>query len=120
MIGVGRGYPQYLIKEASVLDDDNENLRNVFYGLYNKILFYWFPMTEGYAVAPYWNIPGSRKKITFVVLHRRRPLLLIDVKAPSHFKSDFKRRAAMEQVVQHLDESGQETSMQINCMLYLQ
>ena len=108
MIGIGGGYPHYILADASILDDDNETLASVFYGLYNKMLNYWFPPTEGYGVAPYWEIPDSKKKkrITFFILHRRRPLLLVDVKAPSDFKSDSKRRAAIEQVVRHLDEIG--------------
>ena len=107
MIGVGRCYPQYLLNQALWLDDDAK-LRSLFYPLYNNILLYWFPPAEGYDVAPYWDIPDSKKKkkITFVILHGRHPLLLVDVKAPSDFKSDSKRRAAVEQVVQHLDEVG--------------
>jgi hypothetical protein len=107
VIGIGRGYPQFLLNNASRLDDDNAKLRSLFYPLYNKILLYWFPPTEGYDVAPYWDIPDSKKKkITFVILHGRHPLLLVDVKAPSDFKSDLKRRAAFKQVVQLLDEIG--------------
>jgi hypothetical protein len=104
--GVG-SYPQYILNQALRLDDDAK-LRSLFYPLYNNILLYWFPPAEGYDVAPYWDIPDSKKKkkITFVILHGRHPLLLVDVKAPSDFKSNSKRRAAIEQVVQLLDEIG--------------
>jgi len=90
------------------LQDDTETVDTIFYPLYNKILNYWFPSAEGYDVSPYWTIPGSRNSddlaIDFVVEHSQRPLLLVEIKAPSEFNLDSGRHAAISQISQRLDE----------------
>ncbi|KIM73633.1 hypothetical protein PILCRDRAFT_32345, partial [Piloderma croceum F 1598] len=69
-----------------------------FYPLYNKILNYRFPPAAGYDVSPQWSIPDYKKTedftITFVIEHKQRPLLLIEIKPPSDFHVDSGRAAA--------------------------
>jgi hypothetical protein len=85
-----------------------------FFGLYLVILNYWFPSTEGYNVCPKWSIPDSGRRtnrfINFVVRHHqpehRAPLLLVEIKAPSHFQSDSGHQKAIDQVTDRLDELG--------------
>ncbi|KAH9976365.1 ubiquitin-related domain-containing protein [Lactifluus volemus] len=106
----GVSYPKYILTKAAELNDDNETIESKFFPLYNKILNYWFPPTEGYDVCPWWSIPESRKSvdftITFVIEYHRHPLLLVDIKPPSDFQLDSGRVAAIYQVIQHLDEIG--------------
>jgi hypothetical protein len=98
-----------LLHEAMPLtiNNDNETIETKYYPLYDKILNYWFPPTEGYDVSPQWSIPDTRKTvnftITFVIGHHQQPLLLVEIKPPSDFKLDSGRDAA---VIQHLDEIG--------------
>jgi len=101
------GYPQYIVLKGEELQDNNETIESLFYPLYNMILSYWFPFTEGYDVCPHWTIPGSQNSaIAFVVRHRRHPLLLVEIKAPSEFKLDSGRHAAIAQIPERLDELG--------------
>lgn len=106
----GGGYPQYILTKAAELNNDNESVETKFYPLYDKILNYWFPPTEGYDVSPQWSIPDSRKTvdftITFVIEHHQHPLLLVEIKPPSDFQLDSGRDAAIVQVIQRLDEIG--------------
>ena len=103
----GGGYPQYILDHASRLDDDNERVRSLSYPLYGKILNYWFPPAEGYDLCSYWIIPDTGNMITFVVESpHHHPLLLVEVKAPSDFKLDSGRNAAIVQVIQRLDAVG--------------
>ncbi|KAH8977534.1 hypothetical protein EDB86DRAFT_3002938 [Lactarius hatsudake] len=50
--------------------------------------------------------PTNNRTITFVIEHRQRPLLLIDVKPPSDFHLDSRRQGAISQIKQYLDEVG--------------
>ena len=88
----------------------NQLFEALYYPLYDKILNYWFPPTEGYDVSPQWSIPDIRKTvdftITFVIEHQQQPLLLVEIKPPSDFKVDSGRDAAIIQVIQCLDEIG--------------
>ena len=106
----GGTYPQDILTEANTLNDDNETFENDFFGLYNAILFFWFPMDEGYVVCPKWAIPNCGRTedctINFVIQHHKCPLLLIDIKPPSYFHTDSGRNLAISQVIAHLDEIG--------------
>jgi Ubiquitin family len=106
----GGGYPQYILTKAASLSNDNESVESKFFPLYDKILNYWFPPTEGYDVSPQWSIPDSRKTvdftITFVIEYHEHPLLLVEIKPPSDFQLDSGRNNAIFQVIQHLDEIG--------------
>jgi hypothetical protein len=106
----GGGYPQYILDKAAELDNNNETIETKFYPLYDKILNYWFPPTEGYDVCPHWSIPEYRKTedpdIAFVIEHHRRPFLLVEIKPPSDFRLNSGRGAAIFQVIQRLDEIG--------------
>jgi len=106
----GAGYPQYILTKAAELNNDDETIEMKYYPLYDKILNYWFPPTEGYDVSPQWPIPDTRKivdfTITFVIEHHQRPLLLVEIKPPSDFKLDSGRAVAHFQVMQHLDDIG--------------
>jgi hypothetical protein len=106
----GGGYPQYILIKAAELNNDNESIETKFYPLYNKILNYWFPPTEGYDVSPQWSIPDPRKTvdftITFVIEYHQHPLLLVEIKPPSDFQLNSGRDAAIVQVIQRLDEIG--------------
>ena len=96
--------------KAQELNNDQETIESKFYPLYDKILNYWFPPTDGYDVSPQWTIPDIRKSvdftITFVIEHRQRPLLLVEIKPPSDFRVESGRDAAIIQIIQHLDEIG--------------
>ena len=106
----GSGYPQYILTKAAELNDDTETIENKFYPLYDKILHYWFPPAEGYDVCPKWSIPDYRKTedftISYVIKHKGRPLLLIEIKPPSDFDMNSGRAAAIAQVTGRLDEIG--------------
>jgi hypothetical protein len=72
----GGGYPQYILIKAAKFDNDHETIESKFYPLYNKILNYWFPATEGYNVSPQWFIPNSRSfdsTIAFVIEYQQHP-----------------------------------------------
>lgn len=92
------------------MNDDHESIESKFYPLYDKILNYWFPPTEGFDVSPQWSIPDSRKSvdftIPFVIEHNQRPLLLVEIQPPSDFHADSGRVGAINQVIQRLDEIG--------------
>jgi hypothetical protein len=81
-----------------------------FYPLFDKILNYWFPPTDGYDVCPQWSIPDSRTPndltTCFVIEHNQHPLLLVEIKPPSDFQLDRGRVSAIFQVIQRLDEIG--------------
>ena len=92
------------------MNNDNEIIETKFYTLYDKILNYWFPPSEGYDVYPKWSIPESRRiddfTISFVIEHDHRPLLLVEIKPPSDFHLDSGRDAAIVQIILRLDEIG--------------
>jgi len=92
------------------LNNDNESIENLYFPLYNKILNYWFPLTEDYDVSPWWSIPDSTGTtsftIAFVIEYHQHPLLLVEIKPPSDFQSDSGRNTAISQVIQRLDEIG--------------
>ena len=106
----GGAYPQVILTKAISLNNDNETSENKFFGLYNGILFFWFPIDEGYDVCPKWLIPNCGRTedctINFVIAHHGHPLLLIDISPPSYFHLDSGRNLAISQVVSHLDEVG--------------
>lgn len=104
----GGGYPQYILDKSAEFNDDNETIQMEFYPLYNKILNYWFPPTEGYDVSPHWPVPGKIVDfiIAFVVEYRQQPLLLVEIMPPSDFQFKSGRNAALSQAIQHLDEIG--------------
>ena len=103
------GYPQYILTKAAELDD-HETIENEFYPLYDKILNYWFPATEGYDVSPQWTIPNSGRSvdstIAFVIEYQQRPLLLLEIVPPSDFHLESARECAIIQIIQRLDEIG--------------
>jgi hypothetical protein len=120
----GGSYPQYILTKAAEpkLNNANETIKSVFSSLYGKILYYWFPPTDGYDVCPKWAMPNfpetnnsaetddsaetDKYTITFVIKHSQHPLLLVEIMPPSDFQLDSARSAAMAQVIQHLDVVG--------------
>ena len=107
----GGGYPQYILTKAAELNDNfNEKMEQKFFSLYDKILNYWFPPTEGFDVCPQWLVPDSRRfddfTTSFAIEHNQHPLLLIEIKPPSDFQFDSGRNGAILQVINHLDEIG--------------
>jgi len=90
------------------LNNDNESIESKFFPLYDKILNYWFPPTEGYDVCPQWAIPDTGsfddRSINFVIEHHQHPLLLVDIKPLSDFQS--RRDGAISRAIVHLDELG--------------
>ena len=90
-------------------------LKSASYPLYDKILNYWFPATEGYDVCPHWVIPdatllGSNDPedytISFVIKRQQQPLLLLEVKSPSDFPATSGRGPAIFQIGHRLDVIG--------------
>jgi Ubiquitin family len=106
----GGGYPQYILAKAAELNDDNERIEMTFFPLFDKILNYWFPPTDGYDVCPQWPIPGNMTPndftISFVIEHNQHPLLLVEVRPPSDFRFDSGRVNSIVQVIQRLDQVG--------------
>ena len=109
----GGGYPKHIVDDAARLNDDHATVKSAFDGLYNDILGYWFPLVDGYVVHPHWVIPDSDatndRYISFVIKRpplREPPLLLLEVKPPSHFHVDQKREAAITQITNRLDVIG--------------
>ena len=95
------------------MNDDNEDNESLFFPLYYMILNYWFPPAERYYVCPMWTIPlipGSSVSddfsITYVIMHHRRPFLLVEVKPPSDFLSISGRNLAINQIMRRLDTIG--------------
>jgi hypothetical protein len=106
----GGVYPQYILNKAAQLDDEHEMDGSKFYPFYDKILNYWFPPADGFDVSPQWTIPNygspTNCTITYVVEIHQHPLLLVEVMPPSDFHLDLGRVAAINQVIQRLDEIG--------------
>ena len=108
----GGGYPQYILTKAAELNNDNETIETKFFPLYDKILNYWFPPSEGYDVCPQWIVPDCKSadaddfSITFVIEHHQHPFLLVDISAPSNFRLDSGRRLALFRALCHLDDIG--------------
>jgi len=112
----GGSYPQYIKTKAAELDDDDSS-ETKFYPLYDKILNYWFPPTEGYDVYPQWPIPDYgpientvpfviENTIPFVIEHHQHPFLLVVIMPSSNFQTNSLRDISMNQVIQRLDEVG--------------
>jgi hypothetical protein len=105
----GGGYPQYILKKAAELElnNDNENLKSIFFLLYDKILNYWFPPTDGYSICPHWSHPDTADFIiSFVIEHHQHPFLLVDIKPPSDFLLASGHGLAFAELIQHLHEIG--------------
>lgn len=105
----GGSYPNYILAKAAALNNDTETTGSLFYPLYDKILNYWFPPTEDYDVCPCWSIPGQYNvdsTITFVIEHHHHPLLLIEVKPPSHIHNETLREIAIAEISEHLHLVG--------------
>jgi len=101
----------HIFVRAARLNDNNETVESKFYPFYNAIFHYWFPTSEGYDIYPQWPIAeGSRRTvdftITFVIEHNMRPLMLVEIKPPSHFPVYSKRKAAIGQVHRRLNDVG--------------
>jgi hypothetical protein len=106
----GGSYPQYILTKAAELNNDNETIESKFFPLYDKILNYWFPPSEGFDVCPQWTIPNSKsaddRSITFVIEHHQHPFLLVDIMPPSKFQLHSGRRAATFRPLCHLNDIG--------------
>jgi len=104
------GYPQYILTKAAELNDDNEMIEQKFFSLYDKILNYWFPPTEGYDVCPQWPVPNAASMedfaIPFVIEHHQHPLLLLVIKPPSDFGFQSGRNGAVLKAFNFLDDIG--------------
>ena len=107
----GDRYPKSIVDIAAIRIDDHETTKDSSYVLWNKILTYWFPPADVYDVSPHWIIPDSTvttdRHISFVIQNPQQPpLLLVEVKPPSHFHLDQKREAAIVQITDRLDVIG--------------
>lgn len=82
----------------------------VFFPLYDKILYYWFPPSEGYDVCVQWPIPDGDPTgdlpISFVIEHNSYPLLLVNVGAPTDFRFQSGRSHSRATAFCHLDFVG--------------
>ena len=97
--------------DAAGLNNDDETIEIYFYLLYNMILFYWFPPTEGYSICPQWSIlepeRTSNFTIAFVIEHNRAPCC--SSTSSPHRISNFSRGAIspfINEVLQFLEEMG--------------
>ncbi len=66
----GGRYPQYILTKAAELNND-ETVEAKFHPLYDKILNYWFPPTDGFDVSPQYVISDNRKAADFAIAFYR-------------------------------------------------
>ena len=106
-------YPQYIqIKAAELVASDNfnEKMEQKFFSLYDKILNYRFPPSEGVDVCPQWLVSDSRRlddfTTSFAIELNQHPLLLVEIKPSSDFQYDSGCNGAILQVLNCLDEIG--------------
>ncbi|KAH9166324.1 hypothetical protein EDB89DRAFT_222314 [Lactarius sanguifluus] len=106
---LGSSYPQYILKTAARLDNDQETVGSKFFPLYDNILDYWFPPVNGYDICPYW-MPDSTSDedfiVTLVIEYKGRPFLLLEVNPPCDFRLDSGREGAINQFMELFDEVG--------------
>ncbi|KAH9000329.1 hypothetical protein EDB92DRAFT_1789548 [Lactarius akahatsu] len=80
---LGSNYPQYILKSAARLNNDQETVGSKYFSLYGKILDYWFPPVNGYDICPHWTPDYTNSEefnVTFVIEYKQRPFLLLEVK----------------------------------------
>ena len=104
-------YPKYIVNSTALLVDDHDTVKSHSDALWHKILDYWFPLASGYDISPHWMIPDrtvtNSQHITFVIQRPEQPpVLILEVKPPSHFHVDQKREAAITQITERLDMIG--------------
>ncbi|KAH9036389.1 hypothetical protein EDB85DRAFT_2086888 [Lactarius pseudohatsudake] len=109
IVCLGSSYPQYILKTAARLDDDQETIGSKFFPLYDNILDYWFPPAHGYDICPHW-LPDSTTdedfNVTLVIEYKERPFLLLEIKPPCDFHRDSGREGAINQIMELFDEVG--------------
>ncbi|KAH9004676.1 hypothetical protein EDB86DRAFT_2884851 [Lactarius hatsudake] len=106
---LGGSYPQYILKTAARLDDDQETIRSKFFPLYDDILHYWFPPVNGYVICPHWmpdDTIDENFNVTLVIEYKERPFLLLEVKPPCDFRLGSGREGAINQIIGLFDEVG--------------
>lgn len=92
-----------LIREAFRLAQPDGRLDGSrFYGPYNMLLNYLFPMEGSYMVSPQSNFPGQSKStnstMTFIVTHNGHPVLFVEVRPSSHVDRVSSRESADKQM----------------------
>ncbi|KIJ47964.1 hypothetical protein M422DRAFT_28505, partial [Sphaerobolus stellatus SS14] len=72
-----------------------------YHGPYNKLLYTLFPLDSDFVVVPQY-LPDSRNAAEFIVMFEilllNRPVLILELKPPSHHNVLSKRKAADEQI----------------------
>ncbi|KAH9072092.1 hypothetical protein EDB83DRAFT_2361116 [Lactarius deliciosus] len=102
-------YPQYILKSAARLNNDQETVGSKYFSLYGKILDYWFPPVNGYDICPHWTPDYTNSEefnVTFVIEYKQRPFLLLEVKPSCDFHRDLGREGAINQIHELFDEVG--------------
>ncbi|KAH9072113.1 ubiquitin-related domain-containing protein [Lactarius deliciosus] len=93
IVCLGTSYPQYILKGAARLDNDQETVGSKFFPLYDNILHHWFPPVNGYVICPHW-MPDSTSDedfiVTLVIEYKQRPFLLLEVKPPCDFRRELR------------------------------
>jgi hypothetical protein len=90
------------VREHFEIVPANSTDESEYYGPYNAILNYLFPITKHYQIAPQYKgpvFPGSVDYTTlFIVLRRKHLVFFIEMKAPNHIDTISKRATADSQM----------------------
>jgi hypothetical protein len=97
-------WPPYIVSAFEKINPESEEA--IFYGPWNSVLNYCFPITEGYIICPQYPVAqvhkGVRDTIDFVitssVMRNDATLFFVAVKAPKYLGDMYSRKAADEQM----------------------
>ncbi|KAJ7718022.1 hypothetical protein DFH07DRAFT_338335 [Mycena maculata] len=104
-------YPEVLLQMAACLNDEHASSPYQFYDLWELILLHWFPEREGYSITHQWPIPYLEDRdgagdVTFAVLDRDHPVVLLQVSAPRGFDNPHTRAAAEALSASHFEHAA--------------
>ncbi|KAJ7287752.1 hypothetical protein C8J57DRAFT_1284817 [Mycena rebaudengoi] len=102
-------YPDFILELAARLTDDTASSPYRFFDLWELVLQYWFPESEGYTITHQWPIPylsdhNRSACVTYAVLDAGHPFVLLQVNAPQHFENPRTRGAAEVLSSSHFDQ----------------
>lgn len=97
-------WPQYIVTAFEKISPEADEY--VFYGPWNSVLNYCFPINEGYVICPQFPVAqvhaGNRDSVDFVVtlfvMKNEATIFFVEVKAPKYFGDTYARAAADEQM----------------------
>ncbi|EJD08434.1 uncharacterized protein FOMMEDRAFT_25505 [Fomitiporia mediterranea MF3/22] len=96
-------WPKIVRRFQSVPNNADEN---DFYGPYNKLLNYLFPVLSDFTVVPQYQQPGSLRApdwfVEFEVFFNNYPVFILELKKPTDIRYVSKRDEADEQIRRRL------------------